>query len=87
MSRAAAQVSLQAAQQQLVSCEAECAAAAGIETLRQSLQAQVAELARRKTVLVGDHVRLGEDLKARRERADHALRAAEESAAAARGRL
>ena len=86
-SRAAAQASLLAAQQQLAACEAERTAAAGIETLRQSLQAQVADLARRKTVLVGAHVRVGDDLKARRQRADHALRAAEESAAAARGRL
>ena len=86
-SRVAAQASLQSAQAQLAACEAERAAAAGIETLRQSLQAQVAELARRKTVLVGALVRLGEDLKARRERADHALRAAEESAVASRGRL
>ncbi len=86
-SRDVAQASLQAAQQQLAACEAERAAAAGIETLRQSLQAQIGELARRKTVLVGAHVRLGEDFRARRERADYALRAAEESAAAARGRL
>ena len=86
-SKVAAQASLQSAQQQLAACEAERAAAAGIETLRQSLQTQIAELARRKTVLVGAHVRLGEDLKARRERASHALLAAEASAVAARGRL
>ena len=82
-----AQASLQAAQQQLAAREAECAAAAGVETLRQSLQGQVGELARRKTTLIDAHVRLAGELKARRERAAHALRAAEESAAAARARL
>ena len=86
-SRVAAEASLQSAQQQHAAREAERAAAAGIETLRQSLQTQIAEVARRKTGLVGAHVRLGEDLKARRERASHALRAAEASAVAARGRL
>lgn len=86
-SRVAAQASLQSAQAQLAACEAERAAASGIETLRQSLQTQIAELARRKTVLVGAYVRLGEDLNARRERATQALRVAEASAVAARGRL
>lgn len=85
--RAAAQASLQAGQQQLAAREAERAAAAGVETLRQSLQAQAGELARRKTALAGAQARLASDLKARRERALHALRAAEESAAAARARL
>lgn len=82
-----AQASQRAAQQQLAACEAERAAATGVETLRQSLQAQTAELARRKMTLVGAHVRLVNDLRARRERAVHALRAAEESAATARARL
>ncbi|WP_140636920.1 AAA family ATPase [Methylibium rhizosphaerae] len=85
--KAAAQASLQGAQQQLAAREAERVAAAGVETLRQSLQAQIGELARRRTTLVGAHARLVDDLKARRERAAHALRAAEESAAAARARL
>jgi exonuclease SbcC len=85
--KAAAQARLQAAQQQLAAREAEGAAAAGVETLRQSLQAQIGELARRKTAVVGTQARLASDLKARRERAVVALRAAEESAAAARARL
>lgn len=85
--KAAAQASLQAAQQQLAAREADRAAAAGVETLRQSLHAQIAELARRKTALVDAQARLASDLKARRERAIRALRAAEESAAAARARL
>lgn len=85
--RAAAQATVQASQQQLAAREAERAAAAGVETLRQSLQAQVSELARRKNALVGAQARIASDLKARRERAILALRAAEESAGAARARL
>ncbi|WP_140637262.1 AAA family ATPase [Methylibium rhizosphaerae] len=82
--KTAAQAGLQAAQQELAAREAERAAAAGVETLRQSLQAQIGELARRKSTLVGAQARVEDDLKARRERAAHALRAAEEAAAAAR---
>ncbi len=85
--QAAVQASLQAAQQQVAAREAERVAAAGVETLRQSLHVQIGELARRKTALIGAQARLASDLKARRERAIHALRAAEESAAAARARL
>ena len=85
--QAAVQASLQAAQQQVAAREAERVAAAGVETLRQSLHAQLGELARRKTALVGAQARLASDLKARCERAIHVLRAAEESAAAARARL
>lgn len=85
--RAAAQASLQAAHEQLAACEAERAGAAGVETLRQSLQTQIGELARRKAAVVGAHARLADDLKARRQRAADQLRAAEDSAEAARARL
>jgi exonuclease SbcC len=85
--KTAAQASLQAAQKQLAEREAERAAATGVESLRQSMQAQVAELARRKADLVGSHARSVNDLKARRERANQARRAVEDSAAAARARL
>jgi exonuclease SbcC len=85
--KAAAQVSMQAAQQELVEREAERAAAAGVETLRQSVQVQVAELARRKASLGDAQSRFVADLKARRTRADSALRVAEQSAEEARERL
>ena len=85
--KVAAQASLQVAQHQLAAREAERAAAAGVETLRQTLQTQIGELSRRKATVVDAHARLAGDLKARRERAAHALRAAEESATVARARL
>ena len=85
--KAAAHASLQAAQQELVEREAERAAAAGVETLRQSVQAQIAELARRKASLGDALARFVADLKARRTRVARALRAAEQSAAEAQERL
>lgn len=85
--KAAAQASLQAAQLQLAEREAERAAAAGVESLRQSVQGQLADLARRKAALPGTHAAMASELKARRERANHARRTAEESAAAGRARL
>jgi exonuclease SbcC len=85
--RTGAQTSLQAAQERLAAHEAERAAAAGVEALRQSLQAQIGEVARRKATLVGARARVADDLKTRRERAAAALRAAEDSATAARARL
>jgi exonuclease SbcC len=85
--KAAAQVSMQAAQQELVEREAERAAASGVETLRHSVQLQIAELARRKASLGDAQSRFVADLKARRTRADRALRVAEQSADEARERL
>jgi len=85
--RTGAQTSLQAAQERLAAHEAERAAAAGVEALRQSLQAQIGEAARRKATLVGARARAADDLKTRRERTAAALRAAEDSATAARARL
>ncbi|HYE70939.1 MAG TPA: AAA family ATPase [Aquabacterium sp.] len=85
--RALAQAGLQTAQQQLADLDAERAAAVGVETLRRSVQAQMAELVRRKTVLVDANTRFATDLKARRQRTQDALHAAEASAAAARVRL
>lgn len=85
--RAAAQATVQASQQQLAAREAERAAAAGVETLRQSLQTQIGELVRRQTTVAGARARLADDLKARRQRAADQVRAAEDSAAAARARL
>jgi exonuclease SbcC len=86
-SRTEAQTALHTAQEQLAVREAERAAAAGTEALRQSLKVQLAEQAKRKTNLVSSHARLAVELKARRERAVAALRGAEEAAAVVRARL
>jgi exonuclease SbcC len=85
--KAAAQASMQAAQQELVERDAERAAATGVETLRQSVQVQITELARRKASLGDAQCRFMADQKARRTRADRALRVAEQSADEARERL
>jgi exonuclease SbcC len=85
--RTRAQASLQAAQEQLAAHEAARAAAAGFETLRQSLGTQIGELARRKSTLASAAARMADDLKTRRERAAAALRAAEDVAATSRARL
>lgn len=84
--KTAAQVRLQAARQLLAEREAERASAAGTETLRQSLQAQMAEQLRRKATLLGGRARRAEELRARRERAAAVLREAENAAAATKSR-
>jgi DNA repair protein SbcC/Rad50 len=85
--RTRAQASLHAAQEQLAVHEAARAAAAGFETLRQSLGAQIGELARRKSALASVAACTADDLKTRRERTAAALRAAEDVATASRARL
>jgi len=85
--RAHVQASLQAMQEQLAVQEAALAAAAGVETLRRSLQAQISDLARRQGTLTAARVRLVDELKTRRERAAASLRAAEDSATESRARL
>ncbi|HET9643050.1 MAG TPA: DNA repair protein [Burkholderiaceae bacterium] len=82
----AAQIALRAAEQQLASCEAERAAAASTEALRQSLLAQVGEHVRRKAGLLDAHRRLTEEHQANRNRAAAALREAEQIASAANAR-
>lgn len=85
--RARAQASLQAVLEQLAAHEAARAAAAGFETLRQSLGAQIGEQARRKSALASATARMTNDLKTRRDRAAAALRAAEDVATTCRARL
>ncbi len=85
--RAQAQAGLQLAQERLAVQEAARAAAAGVETLRQSLQSQIGDLLRRRATLNSARVRLAGELRTRRELAAAAFRAAEEVATDAKARL